>query len=77
MARIATRNEKPGQRIGQHRSSRLGSVIVQVPQRRSHVPTALHCGGQLPRGPPRLASFVIDLSTVLGPSRKEFACDCG
>jgi hypothetical protein len=28
MARIATRNEKPGQRVGQHRSSRLGSVIV-------------------------------------------------
>jgi hypothetical protein len=28
MARIATRNEKPGQRVGQHRGSRFGSVIV-------------------------------------------------
>ncbi len=65
MARIATGNEKPGQRIGQHRSSSLGSVIVQVPQCGSYVPTALHSAGQLPRRPPRLASFIVDLSTVL------------
>jgi hypothetical protein len=28
MARIATRNEKPRQCIGDYRSSRLGSVVV-------------------------------------------------
>lgn len=67
MARIATRNEKTGQRIGHHRRSRLGSVIVQVPQCGRHVPAALHRARQLPRRPPRLASFVFDLPTVLGP----------
>ena len=66
MARIATRNEKPRQRIGHHRSFGLGSVIVQVPQCGSHAPPTLYRGGELSCGPPRLALFSIDLCTLLG-----------
>jgi hypothetical protein len=69
MVRIATRHEKPGQRVGHPDSFRLRPVGVHVPQCGTHVPAALHCAGQLPRGPPRLASFIIDLPTVLGPLR--------
>jgi hypothetical protein len=67
MVRIATRNEKPGQRLGHPQSSGLGPVTVEVPQCGTHVPAALHCPGELPRSPPRLvASFILDPSTVLG-----------
>jgi acetyl esterase len=66
MVRIATRNQKPGQRLGHPQSSGLGPVTVQVPQRGTHLPPALHRSGQLPGCPPRLASFIIDPSTVLG-----------
>jgi hypothetical protein len=66
MVRIATRNEEPGQRLGHPQSSGLGPVTVQVSQCGTHVPAALHCPGELPRSPPRLASFIIDPSTVLG-----------
>lgn len=66
MMRIATRHEEPGQRVGYPHRSRLGPVTVQVPQRGAHVPAALHCPGELPRSPPRLASFIIHPSTVLG-----------
>jgi hypothetical protein len=38
-----------------------------VPQCGGNVSAALHRAGQLPRRPPRLASFIVDLSTVLGP----------
>ena len=65
MVRIATRNEKPGQRVGYTESSGLGRVTVQMPQCGTHVPAALYCPGELTRGPPRLASFIIDPSTVL------------
>ncbi len=65
MVRIATRNEEPSQRLGYTLSSGFGPVTVQVPQCGTHVPSALHCPGELPRTPPRLASFIIDPSTVL------------
>jgi hypothetical protein len=65
MVRIAARNQETGQRLGYTDSSGLGPVTVQVPQCGTHVPAALHCPGELPRTPPRLASFIIDPSTVL------------
>lgn len=67
MVRIAARNEEPGQRLGYPHSSGLRPVTVQVPQRRTHVPAALDRPGELPGGPPRLASFIVDTSTVLDP----------
>jgi hypothetical protein len=67
MVRIAPRNEKPGQRVGDPHSFRLRPVSIQVPQCGTHVPAALHRAGELPRRPPRLASFIVDLFTVLGP----------
>jgi hypothetical protein len=39
-------------------------VIVQVPECGGHIAAVLHRAGQLPRGSPRLAPFIIDLSTV-------------
>jgi hypothetical protein len=68
MVRIATRDEKPGQRVGHPHSFRLRPVGIQVPQCGTHIPAALHCAGELPRRPPRPVSFIIDLSTVLGPT---------
>jgi hypothetical protein len=65
MVRIATRNEKSGQRLGHPHSFGLGPVAVQVPQCGTHVPAGLDCPGELPRSPPRLVSFIIDPSTVL------------
>jgi hypothetical protein len=65
MVRIATRDEKPGQRVGYTQRSGLGRVTVQMPQRSTHVPAALYCPGELPRTPPRLASVIFDPSTVL------------
>jgi hypothetical protein len=66
MVRIATGDEKPGQRLRHPQSSGLGPVSVQVPQCGANIPAALHCPGELPRSPPRLASFIIDPFTVLG-----------
>jgi hypothetical protein len=67
VVRVATRDEKPGQRVGDTHRSRLSPVSIQMPQCGTYVPAALHCHGELPRRPPRLASFFVDLSTVLGP----------
>jgi hypothetical protein len=49
MVRIATRNEKPGQRVRDRHSSRLRSMSIQVPQRGADVPAVLHRTGELPR----------------------------
>jgi hypothetical protein len=67
MVRIAARNEEPGQRLGYPHSFGLRPVTVQVTQRGTHVPAALDRPGELPGGPPRLASFIVDPSTVLDP----------
>jgi hypothetical protein len=66
MVRVTTRDEKPGQRVGHGHSLKLRPVSIQVSQRGTHAAAALHCAGQLPRRPPRLVSFILDLSTVLG-----------
>ncbi len=65
MVRIAAHNEEPGERLGYPHRSGLGPVTVQVSQCGTHVPAALHGPGELPRSPPRLASFIFDPSTVL------------
>ena len=66
MVRIASRNEKPSQRVRYPHSSRLRPMSIQVPQCGADVPAATHRIGELARGPPRLASFIIDPFTVLG-----------
>jgi hypothetical protein len=66
MMRITARHEKPRQRVGHPQRFRLRPVGIQVAQSGTHVPATLHRAGQLPRRPPRLASFIIDHSTVLG-----------
>jgi hypothetical protein len=49
MVRIATRNEKPGQRVRYRHSSRLRPMGIQVPQRSADVPAVLDRTGELPR----------------------------
>lgn len=49
MVRIATRNEKPGQRVGDPHSFRLRPMSIQMPQRGADLPAALHRIGELPR----------------------------
>jgi hypothetical protein len=66
MVRIATRNEKSGERVRYPHSARLRPISIQVPQCGADLPAALHGTGELPRWPPRLASFIIDPFTVLG-----------
>jgi hypothetical protein len=77
VVRIAARNEKPCERLGHPHSSRLGPVTVQVPQCGTHVTAVLHRPGELPGSPPRLLSFIVDPSTVLGqePALALGSCD--
>jgi hypothetical protein len=49
MVRIATRNEKPSQRVRYRHSSGLRAMSIQVPQRGADVPAGLHGTGELPR----------------------------
>ena len=64
--RVATRNKKPRERIGQSRGSGLGCVDVEMPKRSTDVPTVIYRPSQFPRGPPRPVSLIVDTSTVLG-----------
>ena len=64
--RVATRNKKPRERIGQSRGSGLGCVDVEMPKRSTDVPAVVYRPSQFPRGPPRSVSFIVDTSTVLG-----------
>jgi hypothetical protein len=64
--RVATRNKKARQRIGQSRGSGLGCVDVEMPKRSTDVPTVIYRPSQFPRGPPRFVSLIVDTSTVLG-----------
>ena len=64
--RVATRNKKPRERIGQSRGSGLGCVDVEMPKRSTDVPTVIYRPCQFPRGPPRPVSLIVDTSTVLG-----------
>lgn len=66
MMRVATRNKKPRERIGQSRGSGLGCVDVEMPKRSADVPTIIYRSSQFPRGPPRFVSLIVDTSTVLG-----------
>ncbi len=68
MVRITTRNQKACERLRHLESFRLCPMTIQVPQRGSHFTAVLHRPGQIPRAPPRLASFVVDACTV--PSRR-------
>ena len=64
--RVATRDKKPRERIGQSRGSGLGCVDVEMPKRGTDVPTVIYRPGQFLRGPPRSVSFIVDTSTVPG-----------
>jgi hypothetical protein len=66
VVRIATRNEKPRERLRHPHRPWLGSVAVQVPQCGTHVTAVLYRPGELTGSPPRLLSFIVDRSTVLG-----------
>jgi hypothetical protein len=66
--RVATRNKKPRERIGDAIGSGLGGVDVQMPERGTDVPAVIYRPGQFLRGPPRLASFIVDPLTVAGRS---------
>jgi hypothetical protein len=64
--RVATRNKKPRERIGQSRGSGLGRVHVEMPKRSTDVPAVIYGPCQFPRGPPRSVSLIVDTSTVPG-----------
>jgi hypothetical protein len=68
MVRIATRNQKPRQRLGHTLGSWLRPVTVQVPESSADAPAALHRLGELNCSPPRLVSLIVDPSTVLAVS---------
>jgi hypothetical protein len=62
---IATRNEKPGERLGYPLRSRFGPMAVEVPQCGAHVTAVIDRPRELTRSPARLVSFIVDPSTVL------------
>jgi hypothetical protein len=65
--RIASRDEKPCQRLGHPDRSRLGSVAVEMPQCGPYLTAVVDRPGQLAGGRWRLAWSILDPSTVLAP----------
>ena len=78
--RVATRNKKSRERIGQSRGSGLGCVNVEMPKRSTDVPAVIYRPSQFPRGPPRSVALIVDTSTVPGqepqPRRTLDICGC-
>ncbi len=72
VVRIAACHQKPRQRLRHPFRSGVGPVTVEVPECGTHAAAAFDRTGELARSPPRLASLIVDRSTVLrrepGPS---------
>jgi hypothetical protein len=73
--RVATRNEKPRQRVGQSRGSGLGCMDVEMPERGTDLAAVIYRPGQFPRAAPRSVSLIVDPSTVPGQAAEAYACD--
>jgi hypothetical protein len=65
VVRIAARYKKPCERLRHPQRSWLGPVAVEMSQCGANVTAILDRAGELTRGPPRLALFIVDPSTVL------------
>jgi hypothetical protein len=69
MVRVTTRDQEARERVGDSLGFGLGRVDVQMPQCRTYLTALLHGSGQLPRGPSRFVSFIVDTFTVLCPAK--------
>jgi hypothetical protein len=67
--RVAPCDKEPRQRIGDSLGFGLGRVDVQMPQCCADLSALFYRPGQLPGGPPRSMSFIVDTSTVLCPAK--------
>jgi hypothetical protein len=65
---VASCDEKPSQGVRHRLGAWLGPVAVEMPQSGAHVSACFDRPGQLSRGRERLASLIVDPSTVL-PNR--------
>ena len=64
MMRIATRDKKPRQRVGEPLGLGIRRVDIEMPQRCADLATAVHCACQISCSRARSLSRVVDQSTV-------------